>query len=122
MEITEFQKNLRRDMIAVAKSPRGVIFYSDLGRHHGIEGDDEYNFNKLANEIGTVSEYEHEHGRPLLSVVVVRKDTVEPGLGFFKLAKALGIMKFTWKSETNRLKFYAEEHRRVTQYWRSSKS
>lgn len=119
MGLTDFQMALRKDMIAVAKSHRGVIFYSALGRQHGIEGDDEFNFKKLADEIGAVSEYEHAHGRPLLSVVVVRKDSCQPGLGFFKLAKTLGIMKLTWKSEENCLKFYAEEHRRIKAYWKS---
>ena len=41
--------------------------------------------------LGEISEWEHNHGRPLLSAVVIRKDTGMPGEGFFSLAKQLKI-------------------------------
>lgn len=114
--LTPFQEELRTVMIAVARSARGVIYYSELGFEFGITGDDEFNFNKLAGEIGTVSTFEHENGRPLLSVVVVRMSEKDPGLGFFKLAKSLGVMTKSVKVWENRLEFYADEHRRVLKY------
>ncbi|MDX6768823.1 MAG: hypothetical protein SF051_04775 [Elusimicrobiota bacterium] len=114
--LTDFQKQLRDAMIAAAKSSRGIIFYSELGFGFGISGDDEFNFNKLAGEIGTVSTYEHENGRPLLSVVVVRKSDMEPGLGFFKLAQSLGVMTKSLSVELNRLEFYTQELDKVRRY------
>lgn len=121
MGLNDFQKALLADMVRVAKSASGVIAYSKLGALHGLSGDDEFNYNKLANELGTISEHEYESGRPLISVVVVRKDDKMPGLGFFKLANALGVMKHSVKSWENRVAFFAAEHKRTVKYWRKAK-
>jgi hypothetical protein len=60
-----------------------------------------------------VSTQEHEAGRPLLSVMVVRKyGDQEPGNGFYKLAEWLGF-KFS-----DRQAFWIAEFNRVTEYWR----
>ena len=57
----------------------------------------------------------------MISVVVVRKDDKMPGLGFFKLAKALGVMKHSVKPWENRVEFFAAEHKKTVKYWRKSK-
>jgi len=116
--LNSFQKKLHRQLVGVAKGPRGVISYRDLGVKNGIAVEDEFHFNDLAGQIGTVSQYELEHGRPLLSVVVVRNDTQMPGKGFFKFARSLGVMKTTPQNELNCLTFFAEEHIRVRDYWK----
>jgi hypothetical protein len=45
----------------------------------------------LAALLGQVNVIEHEHGNPLISAVVVGKDTMQPGVGFWNIAKDLGI-------------------------------
>jgi hypothetical protein len=44
----------------------------------------------LYPKLGHISVYEHQHGRPLLSALVVRKATGRPGAGFAELASQLG--------------------------------
>jgi len=45
-----------------------------------------YNINprNLDNPLGVISDYCKEHGMPLLSTIVVNKDTYMPGAGYFK--------------------------------------
>ncbi len=47
--------------------------------------------NEIAAVLGEISQHEHTQGRPLLSVIVVAKETGVPGQGFFNLAKDLGV-------------------------------
>ena len=59
-----------------------------------------------------VSTEEHEAGRPLLSVIVIHKGgDMEPGNGFYELAKDLGF------DVSNRLAFWTSELTRVQNYW-----
>jgi hypothetical protein len=44
----------------------------------------------LAALLGQINVLEHEEGRPLISAVVVSKDTGQPGVGFWNLAEAAG--------------------------------
>ena len=44
----------------------------------------------LAALLGQINVLEHEEGRPLISAVVVSKDTGEPGVGFWNLAEGVG--------------------------------
>jgi hypothetical protein len=45
----------------------------------------------LAAMLGEISADCHAEGLPLLSALVVYKDAMEPGSGFFKLAEGLGV-------------------------------
>jgi len=73
----------------------------------------------MANEIGhitgEINEYEHRHGRPMLSAVVVTKDTGMPGGGFFVLASSLG--KFNGDSEQEKRTFLESELEEVYNTW-----
>ena len=42
--------------------------------------------------LGEISTYEHEHSRPMLSVLVFHADDGMPGDGFFNLARKLGVL------------------------------
>jgi hypothetical protein len=44
----------------------------------------------IGETLGRVSSFEHQHGRPLLSVMVVQTATWKPGEGFIGIAKGLG--------------------------------
>jgi hypothetical protein len=59
---------------------RETIAYSETGRSRAVIG-------PLLDEI---NRHEHLEGRPLLSVIVVRKGTTTPGDMFFGLAEDLG--------------------------------
>ena len=64
--------------------------YANVARAIGMSTFGEgwrYQIGPLLDE---VSRHEHAQGRPLLSVVVVREDTLRPGEGLFTLARELG--------------------------------
>ncbi|MCH8491600.1 MAG: hypothetical protein LAT81_16975 [Oceanicaulis sp.] len=67
---------------------------------------------QLGLDLGDVSVFEHENGRPLLSAVVVSKDKNLPGPGFFEEAFDLGIYNGSKKQE-DKEKFFIEELNRV---------
>jgi hypothetical protein len=68
--------------------------------------------NALATMLGEISTEEDEHGRGMLSVLVVHKDGDKmPGPGFFDLAKRLG------RDTTDRLAAWAQEMETVQRAW-----
>jgi hypothetical protein len=83
-----------------------------LGLRHPITPDR----HKLEGWLGHISECEHQQGRPLLSVLVVNRDTRLPSAGFFTLARQLG--RFTGPNTPEAKKTFAEEEtRRVYAAW-----
>ena len=72
-------------------------------------------FTNLPRLLEAVSRLEHEHGRPMLSVLVVRQQDDRPGDGFYGLARSLG-----WRVDDEE-QFFANEHRRVTEYWKGQR-
>ncbi len=67
---------------------------------------------ELARLLGEISTCEHEDGRPMLSVLVVRKDDQMPGEGFFTLARDLG--RLTTQTHED---FVREEREAVYRQW-----
>jgi hypothetical protein len=66
----------------------------------------------------TVSVYEHEHGRPLLSALVVQAGTHQAGDGFYKglLDRRLDIQLPPDQARP----FWREEIRKVVTYWNAA--
>jgi len=64
---------------------RGLITYGEVGLLINLDPSTEEFYWKIGGVVGEVSDYEYRHGRPLLSAVVVNKETCEPGDGFFRL-------------------------------------
>jgi hypothetical protein len=60
-----------------------------------------------------VSMWEHAHGRPLLSALVVQKATMQAGKGFAEMARSLG-KRVTPGQETD---FWRSEVERVVAHW-----
>lgn len=90
---------------------RGMIPYSELVRQIRsitVEAHDQ----RLFHLLGEISKEEHSEGRGMLSVIVVhRHGDMQPGPGFFELAKELG------KDTTDILVCWVEELRKVHGYW-----
>lgn len=90
---------------------RGAIPYSELvGRVHAI------NFSahdpRLFHALGEISTSEAQAGRGMLSALVVHKEgDMQPGPGFFELAKSLG------RNTSDVLRFWVEEFKKVHTYW-----
>ncbi len=70
--------------------------------------------NKLGNLLGIVSRFEHENRRPMLSAIVIAKDTKRPGNGFFELARELKVLK----KEDNE-SFWINQYKALRKYWKN---
>jgi hypothetical protein len=102
------------DMCRQVASEGKTITYSDMGSKIGLDMANPLDRDRIRDLLDEVSRYEHEQGRPLLSVVVVHAgDDNMPGDGFFKLAEALH--RFDGK---NRDLFFVEELKAVHAVWR----
>ncbi len=76
---------------------------------------------RLARRPPSINVLEREHGRPLISAIVVHKsDDWMPGVGFWNIAREIGIDPGS--SEASRLEFWVREFSRCHSYWKSRKS
>ena len=101
--------DVREKLIKVAKGKR-TIYFSELGSEFGI------NTRQVGKVVGEISIYEREHCRPLLSAVVIRKDTGMPGKGFWEgptyeqaCKRGVGKQDF-WESELIKAYNYWQRH------------
>ena len=84
----------------------------DLGLDYSSPGDR----TKISNMLGDVAEFEFMHGRPMLSAVVVLKNSspITPGEGFFDWADKLGVPR---RGQVDNQKFWAMVLKEVFEYW-----
>lgn len=100
----------RNVMIARAKL-RGMIPYSDLVAQISAARFEAYD-TRLFNLLGQISVEEDAAGHGMLSVVVVHKHgDMQPGPGFFELAKHLG------RDTKDLLRFWSDELKKVHAFW-----
>jgi hypothetical protein len=88
--------------------------YSDIAPLARLNMDNQSDRNKMGEILGEISVYEHQQDRPLLSVVVIHRDDNMPGLGFFNLARELGVYK-----GKDDFEFFIAELRRVHDHWKN---
>ncbi len=63
--------------------------------------------------LGQVSSYEHAHGRPMLSALVVQAASKRPGKGFVELARSLGVPVIPG----HEMDFWRNEVKHVIAHW-----
>jgi hypothetical protein len=97
-----------RDLLAENACRRQLMAYSETGLNRNVVG-------KLLDDI---NRSEHEHGRPLLSVIVVHKGETMPGEGFFMCARDLG----RYQEGQDRAAFVREERAAVFKAWASEEA
>ena len=114
----------------VAKAAKGDhgggYFYDELLRESGMvprdirKDDPEYMpaMRDLWEILGMVSEFEVSRGRPMLSAVVVDKDTGLPGGGFFKLAYQLELLDSVPADDSEKRKFWGDQLSKIRSVWR----
>jgi molybdopterin synthase catalytic subunit len=107
----ENAKHEVKDILAARAKVRGMIPYSHLVaqiKSVRLEAHDQ----RLFHLLGEISEEENAPGRGMLSVIVVHKvGDMQPGPGFFELAKRLG------RNTSNIEKCWIEELKKVHAYW-----
>jgi hypothetical protein len=65
------------------------VYYGELAKLLGIDMDNPYFGAQVGKVLGRISEDEVAAGRPMLPAIVVSKDTMLPGHGFFNLGEQL---------------------------------
>ena len=93
----------------------GMLTYEGIARLTGLPARGAATANRVGRLVGEISEDEVNCNRPMLSALVVERNTGLAGKGFFKLAADLG--KFTGKSEAQQKLFLAKEKRKLFEFW-----
>jgi hypothetical protein len=99
-----------RQKLIEAAADRKRLYYSDIS----LLGDDRH-MNALSDILSKISRYEYKNGRPVLSSIVVQKESDLPGAGFYLLCDSLKttqkleeMQSFCfdfWSNEENRRKY-----------------
>lgn len=72
-----------------AARARELVHYGELAKMLGIDMDNPHFGAQVGKVLGRISEDEVAAGRPMLSAIVVSKDDMLPGRGFYDLGKQL---------------------------------
>ena len=111
-------EEVRRVLVNTARR-QDVIHYGPVADMLGIVAVRLDHCPELSGALDEISTFEHEHGRPLLSVVVVHKAegqhevAMQPGAGFFKMARRNGVQPPDMDDEA----FFIAELKRAHDYW-----
>jgi hypothetical protein len=111
----ELRGKLYEYLTGLAREGRTTT-YAQAASHIGLDIRRAADANELAALLRSISETEHQEGRPLLSAICFMAGARRPGLPFFELAKSLGLMKQTEDPRG----FVDEEIRRVRDHWGSA--
>ena len=101
------------DRLVQAARAQELVHYGELAKMLGIDMDDPYFGARVGKVLGRISEDEIAAGRPLISAIVVSKDTMLPGHGFFNLGQEL---HQTLAGE-DEIGFAVRQIKRVHNYW-----
>ncbi len=105
------------DQLVCAAKVSHTLYYSEVALTAGLNINDPSDRNQLARLLGDISVHENQHGRPLLSALVISKEENYPGRGFFDLAVELGV-----QDTPDDMKFFTEECQKVFDQWKEHNS
>ena len=91
---------------------RSLTFYSDVARLLGIDTSNEHFAVHVGRILDEMNRQEFANGRPLLSALVVSKETMQPGYGYYKCARDL--RRYTSKDDDA---MWIAELNAVYDYW-----
>jgi hypothetical protein len=119
--LTELERRIRKELIGIAKVKDGegsLIEYKILADKFEVPypNDNQYIRNLFHDMLGNISRYEHNKGRPLLSVVVVKKGSYFPGDGFYTLAKDELKKQKPWEDNDS---FAINERKALFERWKN---
>lgn len=102
---------IRNELVRIAVSD-ATVTYSNLALKYKLDMRKEPHRYALNEFLDGLAEEEHQHGRPMLTVVVVLADTEISGEGFFKKAQLLG----RYLPGCDRGEFWKQEREKVRTY------
>ena len=89
------------------------VYYGELAKMLGIDMENPHFGAQVGKVLDRINEDEAAAGRPMISAIVVSKDTMLPGTGFFKLGQEL---RQTLPGE-DEIGFALRHIKRVQDYW-----
>lgn len=101
--------------LVMAAHSRSMLTYAGVARLAGLAERGNPMAMQVGRLVGEISEDEVTLGRPMLSALVVEKDTGQPGEGFFKLATDLGVFSGSGKNAKRR--FLSQEKAKLFTVW-----
>jgi hypothetical protein len=101
------------DRLVQAARAGGFVHYGELAKMLGIDMDNPHFGAQVGKILGRISEDEIAAGRPMISAIVVSRDTMLPGSGFFKLGQELHLTE----PGEDEIGFAIRQIKRVHQYW-----
>ena len=101
------------DRLVRAARAREFVHYDELAKLLGVDMSNEHWAVQVGKVLDPINEAEVAAGRPMLSAIVVSKDTMLPGRGFFTLGQQL---RRTEPGE-DEIAFAIRQIRRVHDYW-----
>ena len=101
---------VRDELIRVARQGE-VRTYRQVAEFAGLTIANRGHIAILSRVLCSIARTEHEHGQPLLPVLVVRQDTRQPGNGFFTDAQELG------RQFADRTEYFQQEAQAVWDFW-----
>jgi len=96
-----------------AARDKQLITYGEIAKIMRLPPSGDYMAKETGQILGEISEYEHLHGRPLLSAIVVRGDKKMPGEGFFAMSRQLSELE----EDMDEWTFWKIELKRVYDTW-----
>jgi hypothetical protein len=106
-------KKIYGKLIEVAKKGT-VIYEADLAKVVSMNMSLPHERRELDRQLDEIDEYEREQGHPVLSAVVIQKESHMPNRHFFEFCRESGVLK--GQDEDG---FYIKELRSVHIFWAS---
>jgi hypothetical protein len=111
-------RKVRKYLIEIARDRSNpIVTYQVLADECNLDLDMSmpHHRTEIGGILGDISIYEHEHGRPLLSSIVVRSGDNYEGDGFYKLAEHLGYGN--WRKLKREGVFEVTQMRDTIEFW-----
>lgn len=129
IDYIQLVKDVYMELTRIAREG-SLVLYGDLGAFRKLKGSG-YKGNELLVILGAIvgacSEYEAANDRPLLSSIVINRDTRKPGSGFFYLSTVPpALSRKNWEDNNvrppeivmrQRDVFWLHEVQKVHQWW-----
>lgn len=101
------------DRLVEAARTGEFVHYGELAKMLGIDPDNPHFGAQVGKVLGRISEDEIAAGRPMISAIVVSKDTMLPGHGFFNLGQELR----RTQPDEDEIGFAVRQIKRVHEFW-----
>ncbi|MBL8130827.1 MAG: hypothetical protein JNL42_03140 [Anaerolineae bacterium] len=93
---------------------RGIVTYQELAHVVGLPLEGNYMGKRIGELLGTVSENEVRHNRPMLSAIAVTTGG-RPGGGFFTWARQLNLLQSEHKADEEA--FWEQQQKQIYATW-----